>query len=57
VLGDGQPVIQKLNYVSPVKRLESPLRAAKMVLVDPGADSAEVERCDNAYEALIKAKK
>jgi iron(III) transport system substrate-binding protein len=57
VIGEGQPVIVKLNYLSPVKRLGSPLRGAKLVFVDPGADSAEVERCDRAYEALINTKK
>jgi iron(III) transport system substrate-binding protein len=57
VIGEGQPVILKLHYLSPVKRLESALRGAKLAFVDPGVDSAEVERCDRAYEALINTKK
>ena len=56
-LGDAQPLMLKLNYLSPVKKLASPLRDARILLVDPAADSAEVERCDNAYDALIKTKK
>ena len=56
-IGDAQPLMLKMNYLSPVKKLASPLRGAKMLLVDPAADSAEVERCDNAYDALIKLKK
>jgi hypothetical protein len=45
----------KMHYLSPVKNLaSSSLRGTKIVFVDPAADSAEVERCDNAYEALIK---
>jgi len=56
-LSDAQPLILKLNYLSPVKKLESPLRGARILFVDPATDSAEVERCDNAYDALIKTKK
>jgi iron(III) transport system substrate-binding protein len=56
-IGDAQPLILKMNYLSPVKKLASPLRDARIVFVDPAADSAEVERCDNAYDALIKMKK
>jgi len=56
-IGDGQPLILKMNYLSPVKKLASPLRGAKIVFVDPAADGAEVERCDNAYDALIKMKR
>lgn len=56
-ISDGQPLMLKLNYLSPVKKLATPLRGAKMLLVDPATDSAEVERCDNAYDALIKVKK
>jgi len=46
-----------MNYVSPVRKLASALRGAKVLFVDPAANSAEVERCDNAYDALIKARK
>ncbi len=56
-ISDAQPLMLKLNYLSPVKNLESPLRGAKILFVDPATDSAEVERCDNAYDALIKTKK
>jgi iron(III) transport system substrate-binding protein len=56
-IGDAQPLMLKMNYLSPLKKLASPLRGAKIVFVDPAADSAEVERCDNAYDALIKMKK
>ena len=53
-ISDAQPLMLKMNYLSPLKNLASPLRDARMLLVDPTADSAEVERCDNAYDALIK---
>jgi iron(III) transport system substrate-binding protein len=56
-LGDGQPLLAKFDYVSPLKSMPSRLPNARIVFVDPGADAAEVERCDNAYEALIKAKR
>jgi len=55
-IGDAQPLMLKMNYLSPLKKLTSPLRGGRILLVDP-ADSAEVERCDNAYDALIRMKK
>ena len=55
-IGDAQPLMLKMNYLSPLKKLASPLRGARILLVDP-ADSAEVERCDNAYDALIRMKR
>jgi len=56
-IGDAQPLMLKMNYLSPLKKLASPLRGARILFVDPAEDSAEVERCDNAYDALIKMKK
>jgi len=56
-IGDAQPLMLKMNYLSPVKKLASPLRGARILFVDPAADSAEVERCDKAYDALIRMKK
>ena len=56
-IGDAQPLMLKMNYLSPVRKLASALRGAKILFVDPAANSAEVERCDNAYYVLIKAKK
>jgi iron(III) transport system substrate-binding protein len=54
LIGEGQPLILKLNYLSPLKKLDSPLRGAKVQFVDPAMDAAEAGRCDAAYEALIK---
>ena len=56
-IGDAQPLMLKMNYLSPVRKLASALRGAKVLFVDPAANSAEVERCDNAYDALMKARK
>jgi iron(III) transport system substrate-binding protein len=56
-LSDAQPLMLKLNYLSPLKKLPSALRGARMLLVDPEMDSAEVARCDKAYEALLRMKK
>jgi len=56
-IGDAQPLILKMNYLSPLKELDSPLRGTRILFVDPAVDGAEGERCDNAYDALIKAKK
>jgi len=52
-LVDSQPLMVKLNYFSPLKKMASPLRETKMVFVDLAMDA---ERCDTAYEALLKKK-
>jgi iron(III) transport system substrate-binding protein len=56
-IGNAQPLMLEMNYLSPLKKLASPLRGARILFVNPATDSAEVERCDNAYDALIKMKK
>jgi iron(III) transport system substrate-binding protein len=56
-LAEAQPLMVKLHYFSPLKKLPSPLGSAKMVFVDLAMESEEVARCDNAYDALIKTKK
>ena len=55
-IGESQPLMVKLHYFSPLKKLPSPLRDAKMVFVDLAMDSAQVARCDAAYDALIRMK-
>ena len=55
-LGEAQPLMVKLHYLSPLKKLSPPQRSANMVFVDLTMDSAEVERCDRAYESLIKGR-
>jgi iron(III) transport system substrate-binding protein len=50
-LVESQPLMVKMHYFSPLKKLPSPLGNAKMVFVDLSMDS---ERCDAAYEKLIR---
>jgi len=50
-IGESQPLMVKLHYFSPLKKMPSPLGNAKMVFVDLAMDS---ERCDAAYEKLIR---
>jgi len=35
-IGDAQPLMLKMNYLSPLKKLASPLRAPRILFVDPG---------------------
>jgi iron(III) transport system substrate-binding protein len=57
MIGDAQPLIVKMNYLSPVKRLATPMRGASIRYVDPTADRAEVERCEAAFNELTKGKR
>ena len=50
-LGAAQPLLVKLHYSSPLRRLAN---GSKMVFVDPAMDGAALARCNSAYEALLK---
>jgi iron(III) transport system substrate-binding protein len=54
MISDAQPLMLKMNYLSPVKKLESPLRNTKLQFVDPLTSSEEVERCSKEFDALNK---
>ena len=55
-LTEAQPLLVKLKYLSPVKKLASPPSSSSVVFADPALDSAEAERCEKAYESLIRMK-
>jgi iron(III) transport system substrate-binding protein len=54
MISDAQPLMVKMNYLSPVKKLAFSLKGIKLQFVDPLASRAEIERCDAAYAALNK---
>ncbi len=54
MLSDAQPLIVKMNYLSPSKKVESPLKGVKVRYVDPTASLDEVARCTKAFEDLLK---
>src|SRR5258708_10182339 len=49
-IGDAQPLMLKMNYLSPVEKLASPLRGARILFVDPATDSAEVRSEEHTSE-------
>ena len=54
LISDAQPLIVKMNYLSPSKKVESPLKNIKINYIDPLATLDEVARCTTAFEALLK---
>ncbi|MDB5775028.1 MAG: transporter substrate-binding protein [Herbaspirillum sp.] len=54
MISDAQPLMVKINYLSPLKKLESPLRNAKLRFVDPAASADTLQSCDAAFNALNK---
>ena len=56
MIGDAQLLMQPMNYLSPVKKLASPMRGAKVLYVDPAAPRAEVERCEAEFQSLLKGR-
>jgi iron(III) transport system substrate-binding protein len=57
MISDAQPLIVKMNYLSPVKKLASGMKGAKVVFIDPAADRAEGERCEREFSELLKVKR
>lgn len=55
MISDAQPLILKMNYLSPVKKLAGSVRGAKIQFVDPLTPRAEIERCDKAFADLNKS--
>ena len=55
-LTEAQPLLVKLHYVSPLKKLSSRFDGGKLQFVDLAAGGAEVARCDAAYNALLRPK-
>ncbi len=56
MISEAQPLILKMNYLSPVKKLAAPIRGAKIQFIDPLTDRAEIERCDKMFAELNKLK-
>ena len=54
MISDAQPLIVKMNYLSPSKKVESPLKGVKINYIDPSASLDDVARCTKAYEELLK---
>jgi iron(III) transport system substrate-binding protein len=54
MISDAQPLMVKMNYLSPVKKLGTSLQNTKLQFVDPLTSRAEIERCDNVFTALNK---
>ena len=54
MLSDAQPLIVKMNYLSPSKKVESPLKNIKVRYIDPSATLDDVARCTKAFEDLLK---
>ena len=57
MLTDVQPLIVKMNYLSPVKKLATTIPGATIHYVDVSASRAEVERCENAFGELTKGRR
>lgn len=56
MIGDAQLLMAKLNYLSPVKKLASDLRGAKILYVDPAAPREETEKCEADFNRLLKGR-
>jgi iron(III) transport system substrate-binding protein len=56
MIGDAQLLMAKLNYLSPVKKLASDLKGAKILYIDPAAPREETEKCEADFNRLLKGR-
>jgi iron(III) transport system substrate-binding protein len=56
MIGDAQLLMAKLNYLSPVKKLASDLKGARILYIDPGAPREETEKCEADFNRLLKGR-
>lgn len=57
MIGDAQPLMVKMNYLSPVSKLAADMKGAKVLFVDPALPREEVEKCEAAFNELLKVKR
>ena len=55
MIGDAQPLMVKMNYLSPVKKLGTELKGAKVLFIDPATPREEAEKCEAEFNRLLKA--
>ncbi len=56
MISDAQLLMQKMNYLSPVKKLASDLKGAKILYIDPAAPREEAEKCEVDFNRLLKGR-
>ena len=56
MIGEAQPLMVKMNYLSPLRKLAFDMKGAKVHFIDPAAPRAEVEKCEAAFSDLLKVK-
>jgi iron(III) transport system substrate-binding protein len=54
MISDAQPLMVQMNYLSPVKKLASDMRGAKVRFIDPTAPREQAEQCEAEFNALLK---
>jgi iron(III) transport system substrate-binding protein len=54
MISDAQPLIVKMNYLSPVTKLAADMKGAKVVFIDPATPRADMEKCEAAFNQLLK---
>lgn len=57
MISEAQPLMVKMNYLSPVTKLGADMKGAKVLFVDPAAPREEMEKCEAAFNQLLNVKK
>ena len=56
MIGEAQPLMVKMNYLSPLRKLAFDMKGAKVHFINPAAPRVEVEKCEAAFSELLKVK-
>ena len=57
MIGEAQPLMVKMNYLSPVTKLAADMKGAKVLFIDPAAPREEMEKCESAFNQLLKIRR
>ena len=56
MISEAQPLMLKMNYLSPNRKMESPLKNIKVHYIDPAASLDSVDRCSRQFDILQKSR-
>ena len=56
MIGEAQPLMVKMNYLSPLRKLAFDMKGAKVHFINPAAPREELEKCEAAFGELLKVK-
>jgi iron(III) transport system substrate-binding protein len=55
MISEAQPLMVQMNYLSPVRKLATEMKGAKVRYIDPAAPREQAEQCEAEFNSLLKS--